>query len=460
MADRDPTYASVTSRGESQPQRHGTPTEEQPTKHRTGSPTHTATTTALMDINNFPQTIDDLITLIRVVARKEARKEAELIIKEKLDELKIVHQAERNQLSKQNDTILEEYNKLRESVGQSEENMTKKIKELDETAKTITVKQTQDEADVRARTVIIRGLPETANEKLPNTIKKLLNDTDAGIDCSHVTNGYRIGKQPDASKPQRRPRNVKLTLVSKLSRQCLFKLRDKTSKIEEYKHIRVLPDQTSDEMLASKTVQQLHSLAKRTEHITTTQMRGQNISLNGKLYRPKEFGALPEGISVRKASTYSHEWGVAFQGHNSPLSNFYACEIKGDDAKETVYNSVEQYYTATMALKHDMPNLHKQIMKTSNPFHLKAMGNQIQKSDIWKKECVKTLETMVTAKFTQNKELREFLLQQKGKLVEATLCPFWGCGLYLEKSDNAHKGINGYANNMGRLLERVRDKQQ
>lgn len=453
MTDCEPTYAAVVD-GRDTAQGVGASAEGRPSNLHANAASLVGDPDMIIGMTNLPKTINDLITLIGVVARKEA----ELMINARLDELKVLHRAEQQILTKKNDDILTEYHKLRDTVGQSTEKINRKIEELDETSKTITIKQTQDEADTRGRTVIIRGLQEIPDEKLPNVINKFLKDTDAGIDCSHITNGYRIGKQTDATKPQRRPRNVKLTLVSRTSRQHLFNLRGKTSKIEEYKHVRVLPDQTSEEMLGSKTVQQLHSLAKRTENINSSQMRGQNISLNGKLYRPGEFESLPEGINPTKAATYKHEWGVAFQGQNSPLSNFYACNIKGDDDDETVYNSVEQYYTATMALKHNHPNLHAQIMKTTNPFYLKAMGNQINKSEIWRKDSIKTLESMVLAKFKQNPELRKFLLAQKGKLVEATMCPFWGCGLYLEKSENAYKGVNGYANNMGKLLERVRDR--
>lgn len=229
-------------------------------------------------------------------------------------------------------------------------------------------------------------------------------------------------------------------------------------KTEKFNKVRYTPDYSTEQMLQAKTVQQMHTLARSTEGVES-QMRGTQIKVNGKLYKPAEFKNIkPKEISPYLASTKKFAWGTAFQGHNAPLSNFYPCNIKGKNEDDELYSSVEQYYCILMARDHGNLNLAKLMKHTSNPFHLKAMSGQVIKSKRWMDKAEQVLEDIVLAKFTQNPDLRPDLLGCKGIFAECTKCPTWGCGRYMQDAHLAQNPLPTHKNIMGKILKKVQQK--
>lgn len=223
---------------------------------------------------------------------------------------------------------------------------------------------------------------------------------------------------------------------------------------ENFNKVRYTPDYSSEQMLQAKTVQQLHTLATETKGIES-RMRGTSIQINGKTFKPSDFENIkPKELNPHNASTRKFNWGTAFQGHNAPLSNFYSCKIKEKNGNE-FYTSAEQYYCVMMAKEHGNANLASQMIKTSNPFHLKAMSGQITKSKTWLDKAERVLEDIVLAKFKQNPELQQDLNDCKGIFVECTKCPIWGCGRYLQEANLAEKPLSTHKNTMGMILKRV-----
>ena len=107
-------------------------------------------------------------------------------------------------------------------------------------------------------------------------------------------------------------------------------------------------------------------MENKNEKIKSIKMKVCNIEVNGKIYKPNKFDKIEIAeITPEKAATREHTWGVSFQGHNSPFSNLYKCEITGKDGKK--YTSAEQYFSSIMAKYHEKHDIMRMIDNTENP---------------------------------------------------------------------------------------------
>lgn len=318
-------------------------------------------------------------------------------------------------------------------------------------------KEEQEQKKLRERTLILKGLAESNNENMYDEINSLLLSGGCEIDIDSIENAYRVGAKLGNGQNNFRPRNVKIVLRRKETKRYLYDITSHVRENRYYKAIRFEPDLNSTEMLESRTVQQVASLARERNAFRQIKMRGSDILLDNVLYKPKDMNNLPKGISAESAAKRTYEWGQAFQGHNAPFSNFYKCKIDSMTNNGKSYSSAEQYFAILMAEDHGLTAIRKQIENTSNPYHIKAITNSIVKSNTWKDKAEGLLEKIVKTKFEQNPEIRELLLSSKGLLIEATKCPVWGCGLFLHETKAGNKPLNGYQNKMGKLLVRVRD---
>ena len=114
-----------------------------------------------------------------------------------------------------------------------------------------------------------------------------------------------------------------------------------------------------------------------------------------------------------------------------------ACFSQWYPSKFTVdnitYNSTEQYMMAQKALLFNDEKIYNEILKANHPKQFKALGRQIAKfnEDVWGEHKYKIVLEGNLAKFSQNENMKKFLLSAKNKiLVEAS--PYdkvWGIGL-------------------------------
>lgn len=319
-----------------------------------------------------------------------------------------------------------------------------------------TIKEELESKKLRERSLIIRGLTESKNENMYDEITDLLDSGKCELSIENVENAYRVGKKSENGQNNYRPRNVKLVLKVKQHKRYLYDITRALKGTRHYKNVRFEPDQNSAEMLQSRTVQQVANLARETNNFKQIRMRGCDILIDDTLYKPNDMDKLPGGLSPEKAAKREYDWGQAFQGHNSPFSNFYPCKINSLLNNGKTYSSAEKYFAILMAEDHGLTGITKQIERIDNPYYIKAITNSIVKSNTWKEKAEGLLEKIVTAKFSQNPEIRKLLVESKGKLIEATKCPNWGCGLFLHETKRGNVDLAGYQNKMGKLLVRVR----
>lgn len=256
-----------------------------------------------------------------------------------------------------------------------------------------------------------------------------------------------------------RPRSIRIQLEKEAQKEELFQKKKTLQSKENYSKVTMRPVRSEAEMLNEKTVQQMYTLAmeSKTEKIKSIRMKGCNIEVNGKIYKPDEFNKMEvTEITPEKAATREHTWGVSFQGHNSPFSNLYKCEITGKDGKR--YTSAEQYYCSIMAKYHEKHDIMRMIDNTENPYTIKAMAKKIWRTQEWCKINEKVLEDIVRAKFTQNESLNEKLINAPGSAFrECTKCPYWGSGRYLDNASEGETVKQGYRNKMGNILQKIKE---
>lgn len=133
----------------------------------------------------------------------------------------------------------------------------------------------------------------------------------------------------------------------------------------------------------------------------------------------------------------------SFDNEYSFLSNFYECPVEYDGI---VYQSSEAAFQAQKTL-----NIEERIVLFANatPSQSKKLGRKTKLRDDWDNIKVNLMKEIVLAKFTQNSDLKEKLLNTgTAELIEGNWWKdtFWGvCN---------GKGLN----NLGRILMEVRDE--
>jgi ribA/ribD-fused uncharacterized protein len=100
------------------------------------------------------------------------------------------------------------------------------------------------------------------------------------------------------------------------------------------------------------------------------------------------------------------------------------------------YNCAEQYMMHQKALLFGDKEIAAEVMKITNPKDHKALGRKVKGYDeaIWKRNCLAIVYKGNYAKFTQNKELEQQLVNTGARtIVEASPVDFiWG----IERAEN------------------------
>lgn len=145
---------------------------------------------------------------------------------------------------------------------------------------------------------------------------------------------------------------------------------------------------------------------------------------------------------------YNREWAVeatkqgvpvmAFYGHvqtgetvgDSCLSQWFPCSfaVEGNN-----YTTSEQYMMAEKARLFGDEEIRQQILREEDPMACKRLGRQVQQfdKDVWDTRCGETVVAGNIAKFSQNPELKAFLLST-GDAILAEGAPrdkIWGIGM-------------------------------
>ena len=143
----------------------------------------------------------------------------------------------------------------------------------------------------------------------------------------------------------------------------------------------------------------------------------------------------------------------------SCLSQWWECSFEVDGIR---YTSCEQYMMAEKARVFKDEEVFNRILRETSPKNIKALGRKVKNfnSDVWDKVKFDIVVKGNYAKFSQNKELFEFLMHTGDKiLVEAS--PYdtvWGIGLRESDMNSKYPHKWRGQNLLGFALTEVKDR--
>lgn len=144
------------------------------------------------------------------------------------------------------------------------------------------------------------------------------------------------------------------------------------------------------------------------------------------------------------------------------MSNFYKCLFVGKIRDNENFNffSVEQYMMYHKALLMNDNDIEKKILNAKNSLECKKLGRKVKpwNEELWKKHRLLIVYQGVFLKFTQNKNLKDKLLNTGNKnIAEASKYDkIWGIGI--SKNDAIFGKKWKGKNLLGKILVNVRNK--
>lgn len=170
-----------------------------------------------------------------------------------------------------------------------------------------------------------------------------------------------------------------------------------------------------------------------------------NIQKTGKPVKYLFFwGHQPSKDGSITKSCFSQWWEVAFEDQG------------------VVYKSAEHYMMAEKARVFGEEAMREKIIQSNSPAAAKKLGRQVQNFNqkIWEENRFEIVKKANYLKFSQHKELREYLLQtNKRILVEASpVDAIWGIGLPADHNNASNPKRWRGLNLLGFALMEVRDE--
>ena len=273
-----------------------------------------------------------------------------------------------------------------------------------------------------------------------------------------IENAHRVG--PKKSRKNERPRAIIVKFFHLEEKEAALM---RSNQIKEMCNIFVDEDFPPEIEERRRTLKPIVVAAKKVvrngKHQYSANLNVDKLTINGKRYTADTTDELPDELKLKNIFTPTRGSTTAFFTTHSPLSNHYMAEQQVDNR---TFNCNEQFYMFMKATKFNDHETAKKIMQTTNPGHQKGLGSNIKnfKEDVWRESCIDIMRTGLQAKFNQNPDLEQFLLDTgSNMLIEGNAKDsYWGAGLSIHnpKIWKKHAWWGIAENHLGRLLQEVR----
>jgi ribA/ribD-fused uncharacterized protein len=173
--------------------------------------------------------------------------------------------------------------------------------------------------------------------------------------------------------------------------------------------------------------------------------------------KPEDFGYVCKNNIVLFQKGPLSQWWGAYKGQNS---NFSPVGGPFGTSGETVFNCCEQWMMAAKAVLMNDEFAAKRILALKSPKRQKEEGRKIENFDpaVWDKHKRNVVYWGNLWKFSQNPELKEFLLSFPRHTIFAEAAPWdpvWGIGLGPENPDALITSRWKGQNLLGEAIQRV-----
>lgn len=319
-------------------------------------------------------------------------------------------------------------------------------------------------SEVKERKVIISRVHESAEEDVHTAALEAINtiinaaiadippDASLGglriLMPSAIDNVFRVGK----NKGGRFSRNISVTFAMKDDKEMLLRAHGATRDKEEIKFF-VSDDQTADGRALKAQLKRISNAAKSKG--MDSKISGNRVLVGSRLYASNELSLIPGTVSSELKQEKQIDGGIVYRGDRSIFSNFFPAPFNLENED---YVHVEQFFQYKKALHHEEYDTADRILKISNPWRIKVLGDSIEPKSSWNEKRMKTLYEGVSAKFRQNWPLQDELLRSKGlKLYEATTDLYFACGVGYDSWKWKTMDWTG-ENVAGQIVMKVRDE--
>ncbi|TYW20661.1 NADAR family protein [Listeria monocytogenes] len=154
-----------------------------------------------------------------------------------------------------------------------------------------------------------------------------------------------------------------------------------------------------------------------------------------------------KGEKLKYIFFWGHQPAEDGKTSKSCFSQWWICSFKVDGVE---YNCAEQFMMAEKAKLFNDMEMREKILAAKHPKQAKDFGRLISgfQEDIWRKNRFNIVMRANQAKFSQNEELKKFLMQTKNRiLVEASpVDKIWGIGMATDNKNVENplywKGLN------------------
>lgn len=313
-------------------------------------------------------------------------------------------------------------------------------------------KQLELSIEIKAKSIIINGLDEAADENPVQKAFSFLKCIDDSLKLEDIDIAYRI-RSLDTRNVDKTSRSLIVTFYGLSKKRCIMDKKNNLRNNQDYQQVFVNDDLPAEARQSRENMREISSYAREKGYVS--KVSGDKLTVNGRVYFPHELDLLPKEINLEKIRTRKRGDGIAFQGETSCLSNFFPCKI---GMMGQIFNCSEQAYQYMKCIACGKEETAHKIMLLSLPREIKNKGDKTDSTPKWENMKLEKMEEIVVQKFLQNPDLLQKLCDTGNyTLYEATSNLYWGCGLRLN-SRLWSSGMVPGKNHMGQILMNVRDK--
>lgn len=301
----------------------------------------------------------------------------------------------------------------------------------------------------RIRNIKIDGKAENDTEDLKKFICDLAKEEGKTCIEADIESIFRIGKIHPGNP---RPRPIMVKFASIIKRNDVLYSKGGLKNNQEYNKIWVNDDVTDITRRTRDDMRAISNLC-REKGLNPPKVHSDGIVVDGFKHRPHELSNLPKNMNIEAAKSIVRGDHMYFDSPHSKLSNMFRCSVV---IQNQCFSSTEQAYQWAKATKHNENKTAELIKKEADVYFVKKAGGRVKANEAWDRMKLQLMEELVMAKFSQNSELREYLINTKDLLLhESTRDTFWGCGSAMYAPDARNNKTMG-KDQMGKILMKVR----